>query len=140
MSTPLDNLRQKDFPSLQILLAEDNKMNQKVALNMLKKIGHRIDVANNGKEAVSAFQKKKFDLIFMDIQMPEMDGMEATAAIRALESKSETHTPIVAVTANAIKGDRERFLAAAMDDYVSKPIKKKVITGILAKFFNEKPT
>ncbi len=116
-----------------ILLAEDNKMNQKVVINMLEKLGHTVTVADNGKEAVTAFQKKKFDLILMDIQMPIMDGLEATSIIRNAEHGPKASTPIIAVTANAMLGDRERFLAAGMDDYVSKPIKKKFITEIIAK-------
>lgn len=119
---------------LHLLLAEDNKMNQKVVLNMLKKMGHFVDVANNGKEACAAVRAKKYDMVLMDIQMPEMDGLEATAMIRNYESEyKKLKTPIIAVTANAIKGDRERFLAKGMDDYVAKPIKKKDILGVIEK-------
>ena len=120
--------------SLHILLAEDNKMNQKVAKNMLKKLGHKITVAENGKEAVSLFQKGGFNLILMDGQMPVMDGLEATRAIRALEDAApspKTHIPIVALTANAMKGDRERFLASGMDDYITKPIKRQALEEAL---------
>ena len=116
--------------NLNILLAEDNKMNQKVAVNMLKKLGHQVTIAENGKEAVDLFQKADFHLILMDGQMPEMDGMEATRAIRALETADPgagSHIPIVALTANAMKGDRERFLASGMDDYITKPIKRKAL-------------
>ncbi|NOX32917.1 MAG: response regulator [Deltaproteobacteria bacterium] len=116
--------------SLSILLAEDNKMNQKVAVNMLKKLGHKITIAQNGKEAVEMFKKKDFHLILMDGQMPVMDGMEATKAIRELEKKqtgSKIHIPIIALTANAMKGDRERFLDSGMDDYITKPIKRKAL-------------
>ncbi len=127
-TTDIGNGRQ-----LRILLAEDNKMNQKVAVNMLKKLGHTVTVTDNGREAITAFQKKKFDLILMDIQMPVMDGLEATAIIRNKEHGIETNTPIIAITANAMQGDRERFLAAGMDDYVSKPIKRKFITEIISK-------
>ena len=98
--------------NLSILLAEDNKMNQKVAINMLKKLGHTVTVAQNGKEAVDLYQKGGFHLILMDGQMPEMDGMEATRAIRALEAAApdpNARIPILALTANAMKGDRERF-------------------------------
>ncbi len=121
---------------LKVLLAEDNQMNQKVAVNMLKKMGHAITIANNGKEAVVAFQKEPFDLILMDGNMPVMDGMEATAAIRKIEkikhSKGiHTHIPIVALTANAMKGDREKFLAAGMDDYLSKPIKRENLSEVI---------
>ncbi|MCG8471553.1 MAG: response regulator [Desulfobacterales bacterium] len=128
--------------SAHVLLAEDNRMNQRVAVNMLKKMGHRVTVVNNGIEAVSAFMNEPFDIILMDGQMPEMDGLEASEEIRRIEregsnraSMKHGHIPIVAVTANAMKGDRERFLAAGMDEYISKPIKKRdleeVITRVL---------
>ena len=107
---------------LKILLAEDNAVNQMLAVRMLQKWGHEVVVAANGKEAVDAFSRIGPDVVLMDIQMPEMDGFEATAAIRALERKGEGRTPIVALTAHAMKGDRERCLAAGMDGYVSKPI------------------
>ena len=111
-----------------ILLAEDNKMNQKVAVNMLQKLGHTITIAENGKEAVDRFMEKEFDLILMDGQMPVLDGLEATRAIREYEkksSRSKNHILIIALTANAMKGDRERFLDSGMDDYITKPIKRK---------------
>ncbi len=119
-----------DIPSsLKILLAEDNKMNQKVAITMLKKLGHTITIAQNGKEAFELYQKKKFHLILMDGQMPVMDGLEATQAIRKFEEKQggSTHIPIIALTANAMKGDRERFINSGMDDYITKPIKRKAL-------------
>ncbi len=111
-----------------ILLAEDNKMNQKVAVNMLQKLGHTVTIAENGKEAVDRFMEKEFDLILMDGQMPVLDGIEATQAIREYEkksSRSKKHILIIALTANAMKGDRERFLDSGMDDYITKPIKRK---------------
>ena len=111
-----------------ILLAEDNKMNQKVALNMLQKLGHTVAIAENGKEAVEKFMENEFDLILMDGQMPVMDGLEATRAIRDYEkksSRSKKHILIIALTANAMKGDRERFIESGMDDYITKPIKRK---------------
>ena len=120
--------------NLRILLAEDNKMNQKVAVNMLKKLGHTITIAQNGKEAVELFMEKEFHLILMDGQMPVMDGLEATKAIRKLEKKrsgEKKHIPIIALTANAMKGDRERFLDAGMDDYITKPIKKKALEAAI---------
>ncbi|MFH2059793.1 MAG: response regulator [Pseudomonadota bacterium] len=109
---------------LRILLAEDHKVNQMVAKNMLKKMGHSVTIAENGEIAVKMFENKPFDIILMDGQMPVMDGMEATKAIRKIEKRNKTNRiPIIAVTANAMKGDRERFLSAGMDDYISKPLK-----------------
>ncbi len=114
----------------RLLLAEDNPVNQKVACKMLEKLGYRVDVASNGQEAVAAHERAPYPLIFMDCQMPEVDGFEATALIRKMEGKS-AHTPIVAMTANAMQGDRERCLAAGMDDYVAKPIRPKELQTVL---------
>ena len=116
--------------SFRLLLAEDNPVNQKVACKMLEKMGYRVDVASNGQEAVAAHQRTPYPLIFMDCQMPEVDGFEATALIRKMEGRS-AHTPIVAMTANAMQGDRERCLAAGMDDYVAKPIRPKDLQTVL---------
>jgi len=107
----------------RVLLAEDNEINQKVVTALLKKRGHTVTVAGNGIKALDALQRERFDIVLMDVQMPEMDGLEATAAIRAIEQASGAHIPIVALTAHAIKGDRERCLAAGMDGYVSKPVR-----------------
>jgi CheY-like chemotaxis protein len=107
---------------LNILLAEDNEVNQELAVTLLKKRGHDIVVANNGREALAAWSKGGFDLILMDVQMPEMGGFEATAVIRAQEEGTGVHMPIIALTARAIKGDREKCLEAGMDAYVSKPL------------------
>jgi signal transduction histidine kinase/ActR/RegA family two-component response regulator len=129
----------QDVSNLKVLLVEDNKMNQKVALKMLTKLGHRTDLAENGKEGVDAFKKSRYDIILMDGQMPVMDGYEAVQIIRALENDSMSNdsnikrTPIVAVSANAMKGDRERFLKVGMDDYISKPIKRKTLENIILK-------
>ena len=114
----------------RLLLVEDNAVNQKVACKMLEKLGYRVDVAGNGQEAVAAHERSPYPLIFMDCQMPEMDGFEATALIRKMEGQS-AHTPIVAMTANAMQGDRERCLAAGMDDYVAKPIRPKDLQTVL---------
>ena len=112
---------------MQILLAEDNPVNQKVALRMLKRIGHEAEVAGNGVEVLEALEKKRFDVILMDMQMPEMDGLEATRQI--VEKYPENVRPyIIALTANAMHGDRERCLAAGMNDYVSKPIRVEDLT------------
>ena len=126
-SQPTQNDRQK------ILLVEDNKMNQKVAAIMLEKLGHDVVIANNGQEAVDQFKSSKFDIIFMDIQMPVMGGEEAAKAIRDIEAGTLSHVQIVALTANAIKGDKERFFAAGMDDYIAKPIKRDDIIKVLIK-------
>jgi len=108
--------------SLKILLAEDNPINQKVALISLQKWGHSVSLAKTGAEAVEAYRRQRFDLIFMDVQMPEMDGLETTRKIRKLEQKINKRTPIVAMTAHAMKGDKEKCLQAGMDDYLTKPI------------------
>ena len=119
---------------LQILLAEDNMMNQKVAKNMLKKMGHEVAIANNGEEAVERFKEQNIDLILMDGQMPVMDGLEAARTIRDLEKESKMgHIPIIAVTANAMKGDREKFLASGMDDYLPKPLKRKALEEVIGR-------
>jgi two-component system, sensor histidine kinase and response regulator len=111
---------------LQILVAEDNSVNQEVARQMLQRRGHIVTIAGNGHEAVRLISNcQEFDAILMDIQMPEMDGFQATAAIRDLESKRDRRTPIIAMTAHAMKGDRERCLEAGMDGYVSKPVQSK---------------
>jgi two-component system, sensor histidine kinase and response regulator len=108
---------------LRVLVAEDNQVNQLVATRIFEKLGHQVTVVNNGREALAAVQGGKFDLIAMDVQMPEMDGLDATSAIRAWEKHAGTHIPILAMTAHAMKGDRERCLTAGMDGYTSKPIR-----------------
>jgi signal transduction histidine kinase/CheY-like chemotaxis protein len=108
--------------SARILLAEDNLVNQRVVQRMLEKRGHRVFLAGNGKEALEALRKETFDLVLMDVQMPEMDGLEATRAIRETEKASGVHVPIIALTAHAMKGDEDKCLAAGMDGYLSKPI------------------
>jgi two-component system sensor histidine kinase/response regulator len=122
---------------LRILLAEDNLVNQKLATALLEKIGHRVIVAAHGAEALRKWKAERFDLIFMDVQMPEMDGLEATTRIREGERLRGTRTPIVAMTAHAMTGDRERCLAAGMDDYISKPIQRKTLTTMLSRYFAE---
>lgn len=118
---------------LSILLAEDNIINQKLAVKLLEKRGYRVVVASNGREAVDAFEEEHFDLILMDVQMPEMDGLEATRLIREKETERGRHISIVAMTAHAMKGDREECLAAGMDDYMSKPFKPKELYSIIEK-------
>ena len=98
-------------------------MNQKLAIGLMEKHGHSVVVANNGKAAIAALASQEFDVVLMDVEMPEMDGLEATAVIRVKERQAGKHVPIIAMTAHAMKGDRERCLEAGMDDYVSKPIR-----------------
>jgi two-component system, sensor histidine kinase and response regulator len=122
---------------LKILLVEDNAVNQKLAARLLEKRGHLVELAWNGKEALAALEKQSFDLIFMDVQMPEMDGFQATAAIRQDEKTSGQHLPIVAMTAHAMEGDRERCLEAGMDNYLSKPIGLEKLDELLKCFLAE---
>lgn len=117
----------------RILVVEDNLINQKVAVGMLKKFGFDSTVVNNGQEAVDILQQEHFDLVFMDCNMPVMDGFSATEAVRSNETGSE-HTTIIAMTANAMQGDRERCMDVGMDDYVTKPIKKDSLTEVLQRW------
>lgn len=119
---PKDERAMAPASSLRILLAEDNEVNQRLAMRLLEKNGHRIAVVSNGRQAVAALEKNTFDLVLMDVQMPEMDGLEATTLIRERERGTGRHVPIIAMTACAMKGDRERCLDAGMDSYISKPI------------------
>jgi CheY-like chemotaxis protein len=117
---------------MRILLAEDNAINRALAKGIFERRGHVLTHAATGREAVSAFERGLFDVVFMDVQMPEMDGLEATGRIRALEQTKGGHrTPIVAMTAHAMAGDRERCLAAGMDDYIAKPLQKAELLALL---------
>jgi CheY-like chemotaxis protein len=118
-------------PTLRVLLAEDNPMNQQVAIAMLLSRGHLVDVVSNGREAIEAVERGAYDLILMDVQMPEMDGLEATRQIRA--RWPDRPVRIIGLTANAMAGDREACLAAGMDDYVSKPIRPEELEAAIAK-------
>jgi CheY-like chemotaxis protein len=119
----LATLPEPSLKSQRILLVEDTPINQNLETILLQRMGYEVSIANNGIEAIEAFSTQEFDLILMDIHMPEMGGVEAAEIIRTLEKNQQLQrTPIIAVTANALKGDKERYLAAGMDGYVSKPI------------------
>jgi CheY-like chemotaxis protein len=123
-------------PSVSVLLVEDNKINQRIAMLNLHQQGYAVELAENGEEALDWFQRKKFDLIFMDVQMPVMDGLEATRRIRQLEMATSGNQPvhIIAMTANAMKGDREICLAAGMNDYISKPFRAEELRRVLSRW------
>ena len=122
----------RNQPQLHILLAEDNMVNQKLTVRLLEKRGHTVVVVKTGKEALAAWKREPFDVILMDVQMPEMDGFEATSAIREAERLTGGHTPIIALTAHAMTGDRQRCLAAGMDGYISKPIQAQTVFEAIA--------
>jgi CheY-like chemotaxis protein len=119
---------------LRILLAEDSVINQRVALGLLRRWGHEVDVVANGRDAVQAIAEHDYDLVLMDVHMPDMDGLEATAIVRQKEAETGRRTPIVAMTASAMKGDRERFLASGMDEYVSKPFEPDVLRALIESY------
>ncbi len=119
--------------ALEILLAEDSPINQRLTSTLLRKSGHKVTIANNGKEAVELFGTGEYDLVLMDVQMPEMDGFSATRAIRGLEGNINKHTPVIAMTAHAMRGDRERCLDSGMDDYVTKPVDREALYHAIAR-------
>jgi two-component system sensor histidine kinase/response regulator len=127
----------EDRISLRILLAEDNPVNQIIATKMLEKAGHYVTIADDGRAAIAAWSQAEatqpFDMVFMDVQMPELDGFEVTEVIRGAERLTGRHIPIVAMTAHAMQGDRERCILGGMDDYVSKPIVPQALSEVLAK-------
>ena len=121
----------EDRTRLRILLAEDNPVNQRLAVRLLEKQGHTVVVASDGRQVLELLERQPVDVVLMDVQMPEMDGLEATAAIRQKEQDNGRHLPIVAMTAHAMKGDRERCLAAGMDDYLAKPIQPRELYKLI---------
>jgi signal transduction histidine kinase/CheY-like chemotaxis protein/HPt (histidine-containing phosphotransfer) domain-containing protein len=126
-------------PRLKILLAEDNPVNQQLAVRILEKRGHSVHVVPNGRQALDAVSRERYDLVLMDVQMPEMDGFETAAAIRARENSSGAHLPIIALTAHAMAGDRERCLAAGMDGYLSKPLRAPELMDAIAQLLPDRP-
>ncbi|MEL6590011.1 MAG: response regulator [Bacteroidota bacterium] len=139
ITTVEEQMPTRDFSQLKqkILLVEDNLVNQKVALRMFKKLGINADIAGNGVEALKALDNRSYDILFMDMQMPEMDGVSATKEIRAIHSPHFQQPIIIAMTANAMKGDRERCLNAGMNDYLSKPIKLEQLQEMLSKWYEK---
>ena len=130
---PCSDSARRPARSLRILLAEDNLVNQRLARCLLEKAGHSVIAVSNGKEVLEALSRQPIDIILMDVQMPEMDGLEAASAIRRTEEGRAPHVPIIAMTAHVMSGDRERCLAAGMDDYLSKPIRARDLLEVLAR-------
>jgi len=125
---------------LRVLLAEDNPINQKLGVRLIQKAGHQVELVSNGQEALNALEQQPFDLVFMDVQMPVMDGLEATTRIREREKQSGGHLPIFALTAHALADDREKCLAAGMDGYLSKPLNVKEINSLLERLAGSSST
>jgi CheY-like chemotaxis protein/HPt (histidine-containing phosphotransfer) domain-containing protein len=129
-----DSLSEQRKPGLPILLAEDNPINQKLAVVLLQKAGYSVDAVENGLQAFEKAKANPYSAILMDVQMPEMDGLESTRRIRALEQNNGRHVPIIAITAHALRGDRERFLSAGMDDHITKPLEAKILLSVLERW------
>jgi len=125
---------------VRVLIAEDNRVNQKLIGQLLRERGHRVTVVENGRDAVEEATRTAYDLVLMDLQMPEMDGLEATALIRARERSTHLRVPIVALTAHAMAGDRQRCLDAQMDDYLAKPIKAEELFEVIERVMAATPS
>jgi CheY-like chemotaxis protein len=125
-----------DDGGVLVLIAEDNPVNRKLALQQLKKLGYRAQAVTDGREAIDAVAHGDYDLVLMDCQMPDVDGFEATREIRRAETARGGHVPIVAMTANALEGDREACLAAGMDDYLAKPVQLAALRAVVERFAN----
>ncbi|HKC00101.1 MAG TPA: response regulator, partial [Terriglobales bacterium] len=139
VATPASAAEPRRHERLSILLAEDNPVNRQVAVRLLEKQGYQVTCAADGREALSLLEQSVFDLVLMDIEMPNMNGLEASAAIRQGEKMTGRHIPIVAMTAHAMKGDQEKCLAAGMDDYVSKPIRPPDLSAAILKVVPSAP-
>jgi len=127
----IDPAATRYFSALRILLVEDNAISRQVIVQMLEKMGHAITIAVDGEEAVRMFAERNFDLVLMDIQIPVMDGVAATRKIQALQQHQQKKAPIIAITANAMAGDRERLLAEGLDDYIAKPVSLKTLADTI---------
>jgi two-component system sensor histidine kinase/response regulator len=138
-AAPTALCERKRVRPLHVLVAEDHEINQKLAVALLEKHGHRVTVADTGREVLRQLERREFDLVLMDVQMPEVDGLEATALIRQRERGTGRHVPIVAMTACAMKGDRERCLDYGMDDYISKPLKPQELLDTITTLFANRP-
>jgi CheY-like chemotaxis protein len=123
-----------DGAGCSILVVDDQRVNQRVAQIILEKAGHKVRVADGGREALALLRQQSFDMLLLDVQMPDMDGFETTAAIRKMEAGTGRRTTVIAMTAHAMSGDRERCLDAGMDDYVSKPVQKQVLLDTVARY------
>ncbi len=121
------------FPGKQVLVVDDFAMNQEFTTGMLELMACKVSTATSGKQALELYQKGRYDIVLLDVMMPEMDGYEVTRRIRAMDGK-QRHTPIIAITANALSGDRERCLKAGMDDYVSKPLRGADLEELLSRY------
>ena len=133
-SEPAPSPCRETFPSARILVAEDNPVNQKLVRRFLEKLGSKVDMAENGRQAVEMWIQNSYDMIFMDCQMPVMDGYKATIEIRNRETGKRRRTPIVALTANTMQGDHDKCLAVGMDDFIAKPFKSSSLQQALERW------